>query len=57
VLSALCPTTDHHTLAAWWFGQLAISAGLLAGSLALRSRLRRDPRDSRPSRATALPRR
>jgi hypothetical protein len=39
VLSALCPTTGHHTLDAWWFWQLAISVGLLAGSMALRSRL------------------
>ncbi len=37
-LSALCPTSGHHDVAAWWFGQLAISVGLFFGSLALRSR-------------------
>ncbi|WP_322770429.1 hypothetical protein [Frankia sp. Cr1] len=38
LLSALCPTSGHHVLAPWWFGQFAITVGLFAGSLALRSR-------------------
>ncbi len=37
-LSALCPASGHHDVAAWWFAQLAISVGLFAGSLVLRSR-------------------
>ncbi|WP_239394567.1 hypothetical protein [Frankia sp. CiP3] len=43
LLAALCPATGHHVLAPWWFGQLAITMGLLAGSLALRSRAARSP--------------
>lgn len=30
VQSALCPAMDHHTIAPWWFAQLAISAGMVA---------------------------
>jgi hypothetical protein len=44
LLAVLCPTSGHHAMAAWWFGQLAICAGLLAGSLALRSRAARPKR-------------
>ena len=28
--SALCPTLDHHVLAGWWFGQLAVAAVMVA---------------------------
>jgi hypothetical protein len=27
---ALCPTTGHHQLAGWWFGQVAIGAAMVA---------------------------
>ena len=27
---ALCPTTGHHELAGWWFGQVAIGAAMVA---------------------------
>ncbi len=53
LLSALCPTSGHHVLAPWWFGQLAITVGLFAGSLALRSRAAH----SRAARSQALRRR
>ena len=31
-LSIACPTTGHHSLAAWWFVQLACAAGLVVAS-------------------------
>ncbi|MBL7500424.1 hypothetical protein I6A84_34810 [Frankia sp. CNm7] len=37
VLSALCPTWQHHQVGAWWVAQSVISAALLAGSLYARS--------------------
>jgi hypothetical protein len=27
---AMCPATGHHVVAGWWFGQVALSAALLA---------------------------
>jgi hypothetical protein len=43
-MTALCPAMDHHTIAAWWWAQLAVgvgivglSAGLLAGTRSARS--------------------
>ena len=27
---ALCPTTGHHQLAGWWFGQVVIGAAMVA---------------------------
>ena len=34
-LTVLCPATDHHEIASWWWEQLAVSAGILAVSAAL----------------------
>jgi hypothetical protein len=33
-MTVTCPASGHHTLGAWWFGQLALTAGMLAVSLA-----------------------
>ena len=31
-LSVACPVSGHHPFGAWWFGQMAIALGMLAGS-------------------------
>ncbi|MDP8971290.1 MAG: hypothetical protein M3N52_12510 [Actinomycetota bacterium] len=33
-MSLACPATGHHTLAPWWFAQLACALGLVAVSIA-----------------------
>jgi hypothetical protein len=38
--SALCPVMDHHTIAPWWFAQLAISVGIAAVSATMFARTR-----------------
>ena len=36
-----CPGSGHHSLAAWWFGELALTAGMLGVTAAAYGRTRR----------------
>jgi hypothetical protein len=31
-LAVACPTSGHHAIAPWWFGQIACALGLVAAS-------------------------
>jgi hypothetical protein len=38
-----CPVSGHHTFGAWWFGQLALTLGMLGVSFAALGRRAREP--------------
>jgi hypothetical protein len=38
-----CPVSGHHTLGAWWFGQLALTLAMLGVSVAALGRRAREP--------------
>ena len=38
-----CPVSGHHTLGAWWFGQLALTLAMLGVSAAALGRRAREP--------------
>jgi hypothetical protein len=38
-----CPVSGHHTLGAWWFGQMALTLAMLGVSLAALGRRAREP--------------
>ena len=44
VQTVLCPTVDHHTIAGWWWAQLAIGVGMLVVNAGLLAGTRPDPR-------------
>jgi hypothetical protein len=40
--SLLCPALEHHVVAGWWFGQLAVGMAMLAVPAAALALTRRD---------------
>jgi hypothetical protein len=38
-----CPVSGHHTFGAWWFGEMALTLGMLGVSLAALGRRAREP--------------